>query len=95
MAQLSSSFTTSLLLFHEQCRSNPAPTSHRFRTPSTHYTHSIMKDPNLAVPLDYTSNEFEEERNPFIDTGLTPLQAADALQNWWTVLNNRSKALWQ
>ena len=54
-----------------------------------------MENPNLAVPPDYTSNEFEEERSPFVDAGLTPLQAADALRNRWTVLNNRSKALWQ
>ena len=54
-----------------------------------------MEDPNVAIPPDYTTDDFGEEQEPFIDAGLTPAQAATALQNHWTVLNNREKVLWQ
>ena len=54
-----------------------------------------MEDPNAAIPPDYTTNDFGEEREPFVDAGLTPAQAATALRNRWTILNNREKVLWQ
>ena len=54
-----------------------------------------MEDPNAAIPPDYTTNDFEEEREPFVDAGLTPAQAANALRNRWTLLNNRDKVQWQ
>ena len=52
-----------------------------------------MEDPNIVVFPDYTTNDFEKERNPFINAGLTPLQAANALWNHWLILNNRDKVL--
>ena len=54
-----------------------------------------MEDPNAAIPPDYTTNDFEEERELFVDAGLMPTQAANALQNRWTLLNNRDKVQWQ
>ena len=54
-----------------------------------------MDDPNVAVAPDYTTNDFDEERQPFVDLGLTVQQAAEALKSLWTVHNNRDKALWQ
>ena len=47
-----------------------------------------MEDPNLAQVPDYTADEFEEEQLTFIDAGLTAEQAADALNNLWTLKNN-------
>ena len=49
----------------------------------------------MAIPPDYTTDDFGEEQEPFVDTGLTPAQAATALWNHWTILNNREKVLWQ
>ncbi|KAF8136205.1 hypothetical protein EV363DRAFT_1158646, partial [Boletus edulis] len=54
-----------------------------------------IKDPNLAVAPDFTTDDFTEERKVFIDAGLTALQAAHALRNHWVVRNNRDKATWQ
>ncbi|KAF8421864.1 hypothetical protein L210DRAFT_3343478, partial [Boletus edulis BED1] len=55
----------------------------------------IVKDPNLAVAPDFTTDNFTEERKVFIDAGLTALQAAHALRNHWVVRNNCDKAMWQ
>jgi hypothetical protein len=54
-----------------------------------------MEDPNLAQAPDYTADEFQEERQTFINAGLTAPQAADALKNLWTLKNNRDRDLWQ
>ena len=54
-----------------------------------------MDDPNVAVAPDYTTNNFDEECQPFVDLGLTVQQAAEALKSLWTVHNNCDKALWQ
>jgi hypothetical protein len=54
-----------------------------------------MDDPNVAVAPDYTTDDLDEECQPFIDLGLTVQQAAEALKSLSTVHNNRDKALWQ
>ena len=54
-----------------------------------------IEDPNTAIPPDYTTNDFEKEWTPFVSVNLIPTQAANALWNHWTVLNNRNKVQWQ
>lgn len=54
-----------------------------------------MQVPNLAVVPDCNADEFEEAQQLFIDQGLHPQQAVNALACHWTVLNNWDKALWQ
>ena len=55
----------------------------------------MMEDPNMGIPPDYTTDDFREEQELFVDAGLTPAQATTALWNCWTILNNREKVLWQ
>jgi hypothetical protein len=40
-----------------------------------------LEDPNLAIPPGYSSNDFDKEQEPFVNAGLTPLQAANTLWN--------------
>jgi len=54
-----------------------------------------MDNPNEVVPPDFTSDEFIEQRQTFIDLGLTEVQAADSLRSLWTIDNNHRKAVWQ
>lgn len=54
-----------------------------------------MDDPNLAVALDFTANNFVDERQVLIDIGLTEQQAATVLHNQWTAQNNWDKVTWQ
>jgi hypothetical protein len=53
-----------------------------------------MQDPNLAVPPDFASQEFEEDREPLVTAGLTEPQAAGILARQWAVKNNRDKQAW-
>ena len=53
-----------------------------------------MQDPNQAIPPDYAAQEFEEDREPFLNAGLTDCQVADILAHQWALRNNRDKEAW-
>lgn len=53
-----------------------------------------MQDPNLVVPPDYTSHEFEEDCKPLVNVGLTEQQAMDILACQWALKNTRDEEAW-